>query len=395
MAQEENTDPADLCKWLEKSGFGPVTGVPDSTLASLQARILAGADGLTYYAATSEGEAMGIAAGWALAGRKPVVMMQNSGLGNAVNPLTSLHQVFRLPALIVVGWRGAPDQGPDAVEHAVMGRLTLALLDTLQVPCRVLDPAAGGMEETLDGLRSEMLSSMAPVALVVPRGRLAGDERVTGQEEPPVGPRGEASGCALEKAGGGSLGLRGALEALLAGVGEDALIVATTGFVSRVLYEISDSPNHFYMVGSMGCASAIGFGLATERPGRRVVVLDGDGAALMKLGTMATIGHYRPANLVHVILDNGRYASTGGQNSVSGTVDFGALGRAVGYEWSESAARPDEIARSCGDAAEGPGLLHIRISGADTPSKRPHHDPVDLRDRFMSAVGPDERRTAP
>lgn len=378
----------DVCRWFRNARLGPFTGVPDSTLAALQRGIAAAPD-LAYYGATGEGEAMGIAAGWALGGRTPAVLMQNSGLGNAVNPLTSLFQVFRLPVVLVVGWRGEPGSKADAVEHAVMGERTLALLDALRVAWEILPDDAEACASAIARLAETARREGMPAALVVRRGMFS--ERADCREggaieggplcrESPVG-RHVADG----PAGAAEVGMREALEAVLSVIGERAGLVATTGFVSRLAYEIRDLPNCFYMVGSMGCAAPIGFGLAVLFPNRKFVVLDGDGALLMKMGALATIGHYAPENLLHVVLDNGMYASTGGQACVSRTVDFCGVAEAAGYCRVGRALSAGAIRGACNsflEEAGGPRLLHVPVRAGDCPTLRPRATVQELRDRF-------------
>lgn len=382
--------PAELLFFLEQEGMGPYTGVPDSTLAPLFTGLKAD-NGKDYFASTSEGEAMGIAAGWALAGKLPVVLMQNSGLGNAVNPLTSLHQIFRLPALMIIGWRGQPGRGTDAVEHDMMGERTLPMLETLNIRFEVAEAESNGWRKQLPDLLAHMRDKMEPVAFVVPRGVLS---REPAQSDKVQGIRGRNEDSQMfdsntEITFDETLDPRTALEEITKALGEGALIVSTTGFISRFLYEQEDTSNRFYMVGSMGCAAAIGFGLATQCPSRKVAVIDGDGALLMKLGVMATIGHYQPRNLLHIVFDNTCYASTGGQTCASSTVDFVNLAGAAGYRWGRKAGTKmiAEACRAYANRLEGPGILHVRVSSDEHPSQRPSQSPLQLRDRFMAEVG--------
>ena len=382
--------PAELLFFLEQEGMGPYTGVPDSTLALLFTALETDS-GEGYFVSTSEGEAMGIAAGWSLAGKLPVVLMQNSGLGNAVNPLTSLHQIFRLPTLMIIGWRGQPGNSADAVEHDVMGERTLSMLETLNIRFAVAEAESNGWRKQLQDLLAHMREKMEPVAFVVPRGVLSGE---SAQSDKVRGIRSRNEDCQMfdsntEKTFDETLDPRTALGEITKALGEGALIVSTTGFISRFLYEQEDTPNRFYMIGSMGCAAAIGFGLATQCPSRKVAIIDGDGALLMKLGTIATIGHYQPRNLLHIVFDNGCYASTGGQRCAASTVDFVNLAAAAGYRWGRKAGTKmiAEVCRAYANRLEGPGILHVRVSSDVHPSQRPSQSPLQLRDRFMAEVG--------
>jgi phosphonopyruvate decarboxylase len=307
-----------------------------------------------------------LAAGWALGGRKAVVLMQNSGLGNAVNPLTSLHRVFEIPCLLAVGWRGQPGR-PDEPQHALMGEITAPMLDLMGVETVILgeDPAA--LDGTLAKIDAAILAGK-PAALLIPQGSLAGPG---------------AQAAAPE----GRMSRREAVQAILQGLGETDVVVATTGKISRELYfQPPSKRSQFYMVGSMGCAPSLAMGVALARPKRNVVVLDGDGALLMKLGALATIGHYRPANFLHVVLDNGAYDSTGGQPTTVAGVEIDNVARACGYNNCRRAEQAADIPAAVRDltAAPGPNLLWIKISpaGADRLG-RPSETLPQLRRQFM------------
>jgi phosphonopyruvate decarboxylase len=183
---------------------------------------------------------------------------------------------------------------------------------------------------------------------------------------------------------------RGAmLEAVLGATGPADALVATTGYTGRELYALGDRPGHFYMVGSMGCALSVGLGIATAQPERRVIVLDGDGALLMRLGALATAGYYRPARLVHVLLDNGVHESTGGQGTVSPSVDFCALARACGYPRAVTAADPAALGAALAERAPGPLFIRAPIRpGVPADLPRPREDFADLAARFRRHLEP-------
>jgi phosphonopyruvate decarboxylase len=328
--------------------------------------------------ATSEGEAVAVAAGAWLAGRKTVVMCQNSGLGNAVNPLTSLSFPFRIPTLLIVTWRGQPGIG-DEPQHELMGRITDGLLDTMGIPHRPFPVTTGEVEPSLALAETEMARSDLPFAFIMQRDTVRDD----GLDEKPLDPR--LPGARRDVREHGPRPTRVAvLERFLALVTSDAAVVATTGKCGRELYTLADRPQHLYQVGSMGCASAMGLGVALHTP-RPVVVLDGDGAALMKMGNLATIGSRAPANLVHVILDNGVHDSTGGQATVSPNVDFAAIALAAGYAtgFSADSVSGFEHALTAVRGIPGPHLIHVRIApGSLAKLGRPTIKPPEVARRF-------------
>ena len=367
-------------------GFDFYSGVPCSFLTPMINRTI-GESTLVYVGAASEGEAVAIAAGAWLAGRGTVVMCQNSGLGNAVNPLTSLNHPFRIPTLLIVTWRGQPGLG-DEPQHRLMGRITGTLLDVIEVPWRPFpkrdQDVAGALEEACE----EMAGSGLPFAFVMEKGAL----REEGLDEPPATARARGRRRAFGE--GGARPARGqVLERFLAMVADEAAVIASTGKCGRELFTLADRRQHLYLVGSMGCAGAMGLGLAlnTDRP---VVVLDGDGAALMKMGTLATIGARAPENLLHLVLDNGVHDSTGGQATVSASVDFADVALACGYRWAAACDSLEGFERAFAEARSRPGphLLHLRIRpGSMAGLGRPTVAPAEVAQRFKAFVQAPDR----
>ena len=363
-------------------GFSFYTGVPCSFLTPLINRVISD-PALNYVGAASEGEAVAVAAGAWLAGRRTVVMCQNSGLGNTVNPLTSLNHPFRIPTLLIVTWRGQPGL-KDEPQHELMGRVMGSLLDTIAIGHAGFPKEADAVAAALDRAERAMETDGLPFALVMERGSVRDD----GLDQPaqPVRPRGEI----VDLRQGGERPARiDLLRRAQALVPAEAAVVATTGKTGRELFTCEDRPQQLYQVGSMGCASAMGLGIAlnTERP---VLVLDGDGAALMKLGTMATIGAHAPGNLIHVVLDNGVHDSTGWQATVSPNVDFAAVAQACGYSRSVSCDSEAGFARALATAfAEGPRpvLIHALIApGSLAKLGRPTIAPCEVAQRFRSFI---------
>jgi phosphonopyruvate decarboxylase len=359
-------------------GFDFYTGVPCSFLTPLINGVLSDR-ALAYVGAASEGEAVAIAAGAWLAGRRTIVMCQNSGLGNAVNPLTSLNAPFRIPTLLVTTWRGQPGLA-DEPQHEVMGQITHDLIRLMGLPVEDAPNTDDAVGPALDRAVAAMEASGLPFAWVLKKGDIT--DTALNQPAPAARPTGRRDRL---ETGGPRPRREQALSRLLELVDERTAIIATTGKCGRELFTLADRPQHLYQVGSMGGASGMGLGVALNTD-RRVVVLDGDGAALMKLGSLATIGAYAPKNLVHVVLDNGVHDSTGGQQTVSASVDFAAVAQACGYA---QAASCDDLAGFeaawRATAGGGPSLIHLRIApGSMEKLGRPTISPAEVARRFKS-----------
>lgn len=371
----------DFLSALRTRGFDFFTGVPCSFLTSLINTTISSPE-FSYVGATSEGEAVGIAAGAWFAGRRPVMMCQNSGLGNAVNPLTSLNFPFRIPLLLIVTWRGQPGI-KDEPQHELMGRVTPAVLDAIEIPHELFPASANEIGDVLDRAEESMSATSLPYALIMPQGSVA-DASL--DATPVNASRGGARG---DRRGGEAFPTRyDTLKLIQDMVPSDAIVIATTGKCGRELFTLGDRDQQIYLVGSMGCASAVGLGLAlnTSKP---VVVLDGDGAALMKLGNTATIGAYAPKKLVHIVLDNGVHDSTGGQSTVSRGVDFAGVAQSCGYASSSVANSIPEFGAALKQALgqPGPHMLHWQIAeGSLKKLGRPSVHPPEIARRLRSFV---------
>lgn len=363
-----------LLDLFDELGLGPYVGVPCSILNPLISFLDNDATRL-YVKATSEGEAMGVAAGWNLSGRYPVILMQNSGLGNAVNPLTSLQLIYRFPCFLVISWRGEPGK-PDAPQHRVMGQIMPALLELLTIPTAVLHGVWPEDQAAIRGLQQQMLAQRGPVALIVPKGTLAA---TVAESKPSAYP----------------LSRLAAIQTIAQSLTGQEAVVSTTGKISRELYNSLDREGNFYMVGSMGCASAIGLGLALAQPQRPVLVLDGDGACLMKMGNLATIGHYQPRNLIHIVLDNEAYDSTGGQATTAATIALTEVARAAGYQSVQQVTAADALRQGLAQALAQPGphFLLVKVApGSQADLARPQLTPPELQDRFRAFLQRPEAR---
>jgi len=362
-----------------RRGFDFYTGVPCSFLTPIINAVIGDA-AIGYVGACNEGEAVAIAAGAWLAGRKTVVMCQNSGLGNMVNPLTSLNAPFRIPSLLIVTWRGQPGI-EDEPQHELMGAITAKLLDTMRIPHAPFPESEDGVAPALDAAEAAMDASGLPFALIMAKGAVRG---VGLDQAPPAPPR---PGALVDVREDGALPARAqALECFLGLVPDSAGVIATTGKCGRELFTLADREQHLYLVGSMGCASAMGLGAALNT-GRPIAVLDGDGAALMHLGNLATIGAKGPDNLTHIVLDNAVHDSTGGQATVSASVDIAGAALACGYArvWACDDLPGFGRALKAAFAGPGPSLVHLRIApGSMDNLGRPTVAPPEIAARFKA-----------
>jgi phosphonopyruvate decarboxylase len=366
----------EVVQHFRRAGFELFTGVPCSYLTPLIDTVIDSSD-VRYVGAANEGEAVAIAAGAKLGGKDAVVMFQNSGLGNAVNPLTSLTFPFRLPVLVITTWRGEPGGEPDEPQHEVMGAITPGLLELMHVPWEPFPSHAAELEAALGRAQAHMQSEGLPYAFVLQKGSV--EAAATGRHRT----RARTPAGTVRGALAAPLDPDAALRAAVAGLSGSDVVVATTGFTGRALYALGDAANQIYMVGSMGCASSFALGLALVQPERRVLVLDGDGAMLMHLGACAIIGHEAPANLVHVLLDNGVHDSTGAQATVAPAVDLAAAALACGYAEVRRIASEGELTQAVREARRGPSFLHVRTQPrASRKLPRPEETPAEVATRF-------------
>lgn len=367
--------PAFFTQTLQSLGISFFAGVPDSLLKSLCAYLkvnVAPADNIT---AANEGGAMALAAGHFLATGKPAcVYMQNSGIGNAVNPLLSLldSDVYSIPALLVIGWRGMPGVH-DEPQHVKQGRVTTDLLDAMKMPYTVLADNEADARQQIEMAISFIKDTGRQMALIVRKGTF----------EPYSLPAAEPSALPCREE---------AIRTIISSMPRDTAFVGTTGMISRELFElrVSTGTSHesdFLTVGSMGHASQIALAIALAQPRRHIACLDGDGAFIMHTGGAAIIGSLAPRNLLHFVLNNGAHDSVGGQDTVGFRIDIPAIARACGYAQAACVKTLDNLqtqiaAMLASDA--GPNLLEVKVrKGARPDLGRPTTTPIQNRDTFM------------
>ncbi len=373
---------------LRERGVSLFAGVPDSLLKEFSGCLMqmsGQTDSPRHVITANEGNAVGLAIGHYLAtGTPAVVYMQNSGLGNIVNPVCSLADpdVYSVPMLCVIGWRGEPGI-KDEPQHKKQGRVTLTQLETLEMPYLVLD-AESDINAALDDIWAKMLARSGPAAVVIRKNSL-GPVDYAPSKEPTGWPEGLAPLYREE-----------AIKTIVELLPEDACVIATTGKAGRELYELRVAARQpqqdFLTVGGMGHASSIALGIALNQPNRQVVCLDGDGAFLMHMGAAAIIGTVGSScpQFLHVVLNNQAHESVGGQPTVAGQVDFKAIALACGYRDYASARSIDEIRAAVSNLSgkPGPHFLEIHLwKGARKDLGRPASTPEENKMAVMRHLG--------
>jgi len=360
---------------LKENGTGFFTGVPDSLLKSFCAYLTDTAGSKNHIIAANEGCAVGLAAGYYFAtGNVPLVYMQNSGLGNTVNPLLSLadREVYSVPLLLVIGWRGEPNVH-DEPQHVKQGKVTCALLDAMEIPYCILSDEEAEAKLQLEKAYSHIKASSSPYAVVVRKGIFDSYKLKTNEAVPAEMSREEA------------------IEKIILNAPSNACFVSTTGMASRELYELRDKHGQghakdFLTVGSMGHASQIALGIALAKEDKTVFCIDGDGAALMHLGGLTAIGTQRPKNMVHIVLNNGAHDSVGGQPTVGRKINLCAVAQACGYDKVVSVKILEELQSRLKELCTNSGSVFIEVlvsKGARVDLGRPKSSPIENKKAFM------------
>lgn len=370
-------DPREFTKQLQSEGYTFFTGVPDSLLKELCACITDTVSPEQHIIAANEGAAVGLAAGHHLGtGEAAVVYMQNSGTGNAINPLLSLADpgVYSIPMLLIIGWRGEPGV-KDEPQHIKQGAVQKELLTSLGYSFEILATEQQEAEEQLKRLTAEMRRQQTPVILLVRKNSF---EKYTGSSD---------GDSPYQMSREEALGL------LLAELPEESRIVSTTGKTSREIYElrVTAGEGHgkdFLTVGSMGHAVMIALGLAKGQK-RPVVCVDGDGAAIMHMGSMAVAAREAPESFVHILINNGAHESVGGQPTIGFDISFATLAKEMGYRTVVTVADPGELQAALSQLrqADGPTFIEVRVrKGARADLGRPKTTPQENKTAFMEAL---------
>jgi phosphonopyruvate decarboxylase len=354
------------------------TGVPDSQLRPL-CDFLMSTYGISekHIIAANEGNCTAIAAGYHLAtGKVPVVYMQNSGIGNIINPVASLlnDKVYAIPCIFVVGWRGEPGVH-DEPQHIYQGEVTVKLLEDMGIEVYILSPESekDEVKRVMKSFRN-ILEQGKNVAFVVKKGAISYDEKVEYKNDNKM--------------------TREEIIKYIVEVTKDDPIVSTTGKASRELFEIREQNNQkhnldFLTVGSMGHSSSIAFGIAVNKPNKKVWCIDGDGAALMHMGSMAVIGSSHQKNLVHVVINNGAHETVGGMPTVASKIDLCEIAKGCGYDKVMCAANKEELEIALSEAKKSEELYFIEVKaaiGARSNLGRPTTTAIENKENFMQQL---------
>lgn len=361
-------------KELQNNSIEFFSGVPDSLLKEFCSYIKENVEDKNNIITANEGSAIALGTGYYLATNKiPLIYMQNSGLGNIINPITSLvdPEVYSIPMLLLIGWRGEPNK-EDEPQHIKKGRITLDILKVLEIPYEILSEDINIAKIQIEKAYEYMTKSSAPYALVVKKNTF---ETYNSEKD-------------SEKY---SLKREEALEIILNSMySDDSAIISTTGKTSRELFELREKRNEshkfdFLTVGSMGHSSQIALGIALNSK-KKIYSIDGDGAFIMHMGAITSIGSNKPKNFVHIVLNNGAHESVGGQKTTAFEIEIPNIAKSCGYKHTFSISNKEELKKKLEKIKniEGPILIEIRIAlGSRKDLGRPTKTPKENKIHFM------------
>lgn len=365
-------------KILVQYGIEFYTGVPDSLLKDFCAHVTDYAEPNKHIIASNEGNAIGLALGFYLAtGKFGLVYLQNSGIGNAINPLVSLadKDVYSIPLLLLIGWRGQ-EGVPDEAQHIKQGKITTTLLETLGIQYLILPENDNEAEIAVKIASEKMRKNLMPFALIVRNDTFSPYKKKADSVKHDMLNREEALSIVINE------------------LPQHSIFISTTGKLSRELFELREkkAQSHerdFLTVGGMGHASQIALSIALAKPDRDVYCLDGDGAAIMHLGGWGVIGECAPSNFKHIVFNNRAHDSVGGQATGAKSMDFLLIAKACGYTQLFRAEKKGEIKLSIKQLqkCKGPALLEINIRmGAREDLGRPTKTPIENKNDFMKFI---------
>ncbi|MEO8666059.1 MAG: phosphonopyruvate decarboxylase [Ignavibacteria bacterium] len=365
----------DFFEILQRNNINFYTGVPDSLLKDFCAYVTDNVSAEDHIINSNEGAAIALASGCYIATGEPaLVYMQNSGLGNAINPLLSLAdpEVYSIPMLLMIGWRGEPGK-KDEPQHKKQGRVMLKMLEAMEIPYDIINGSSEKIDETIAGACNYIKEKNSPHALIISEGTF---EEYLLQKD-------ISSSYPLSR--------EEAIEIILSNISANDVIVSTTGKTSREIFEYREKneqghQNDFLTVGSMGHCSQIGFGIALKHKEKQIFVIDGDGALIMQMGSLSVFGSEAPENFKHIVINNGAHDSVGGQPTAGFRINFPGIASANGYKLTLTAETKEQIESEFIKLKQsrGPSLLEIRVhKGARKDLGRPTVSPVENKNSLM------------
>ena len=367
--------PTDFYDQLASHGVEFFTGVPDSLLKEFCLCIDDFIPKDKHIITANEGNAVALAAGYYLAQKSlPLVYMQNSGLGNAVNPLLSLcdPDVYSIPMLVMIGWRGEPGV-KDEPQHAKQGKVQLKLLESMDIPYKIISKDDDQFVMKISSAVETAKNESRPAVLLIKKGTF------------------EKYSKGIQKFDDQRMKREETLEIILENLEDNTIVVSTTGKTSREIFEIREKKGQshqqdFLTVGSMGHCSSIALGIALSKPEREVVCIDGDGAMLMHLGSLTSIASLKPKNFRHILMNNEVHESVGGQDTAAKNIDLSAIVGAMGPSKMFKAETTAELKTNITDfmTCVGPSFLEVKIRpGSREDLGRPTIKPVNNKKNFM------------
>lgn len=363
---------------LKSAGLEFYAGVPDSLLKNFCFYVADHLSPQQHVITANEGSAIGLATGYHLAtGKIPVVYLQNSGLGNAINPLLSIAdpQVYSIPMILIIGWRGEPGV-KDEPQHKKQGRVMLEMLKSMEVPFEILDKQTTDLTQKISEAMNTVREKKCPFVFAIREGTFT-EYKFQGAEKNSYPLTREA-----------------AIETVLDYVGKHDVVVCTTGKASRELYELRQKRGEknradFLVVGAMGHCSQIALGIALQRTEKKVFCLDGDGSTIMHMGALTTIGRLAPRNFIHIVINNGAHESVGGQPTGAFQVDLMGVAKMCGYKTVLSFSESETLNQTLAAALdqEGPVFMEVRTSQSSRKDLgRPQSTPLENKKQFMQAL---------
>lgn len=370
--------PSEFFQLISEKNIDFFTGVPDSLLKQLCLCIDDNVSKDKHIIAANEGNAIALATGYHLGtGKVALVYMQNSGIGNAVNPLLSLAdpEVYSIPMLLLIGWRGEPGI-KDEPQHVKQGKVQLDLLESIDIPYEIISDDNGNWIDKVEKGINQTKTENRPFAIVIKKRTFENYSKKDNKIDSFLMSREDALKIILEQ------------------IPKDSIIVSTTGKTSREIFEIREQNNEphntdFLTVGSMGHCSSISLGIALAQPNRKIFCIDGDGSLIMHMGSLAVIGKANPKNYYHILMNNNVHESVGGQKTAIDSVDVLGIVKSANYNEVKSVKTESDLTKGMSEFVTviGPNFLEVKVRlGSRADLGRPTIKPVDNKIDLMDFI---------